>query len=66
MAKKRNNKIKVSAASGSDDANEFASQRLRERRIGWEWNRRLLGIALIVVTSGLVVGFIAYLSLIHI
>ena len=64
MAKKRNNKIKnkvkVAAMSVNDDANEFASQRLRERRIGWEWNRRLLGIALIVVTIGLVVGFIAY------
>ena len=64
MAKKRNNKIKnkvkVAAMSVNDDVSEFAGRKRRERRISWEWNRRLLGVALIVATIGLVVGFIAY------
>ena len=46
--------------SVNDSVGEFANQKLRERRIGWEWNRRLLVIMLLLATVGLVVGSIAY------
>ena len=60
MTKKRNNKVKVAAVSVNDSVGGFANQKLRERRIGWEWNRRLLVIVLLLATVGLVVGCVAY------
>ena len=61
MAKNpNNNKVKIATVPVNDSVGEFANEKLRERRIGWEWNRRLLVIVLLVATVGLVVGSIAY------
>ena len=60
MARKRNNNIKAAVVSANDNVADFANQKLRERRIGWEWNRRLLVIALLVAAVGLVAASVAY------